>query len=256
VSQPGPTGALLVVFPCGKTDLIDLQDLLNLQGGETTQSYQAVNGDLPTDSSASSDPADLEPWGSQNITSNKVVAAGLYCWLRSAGIRPRIDSTINALSQQFQFATNGNNVLYEYDSTGKVVITSLPAMPLPIGVVSDRQLFIETACDSYTIGCYNNVYNLGTINGGKHAGQIMAGDPINWCDLQYYGRNTEAAQANSSGPATGLTPVNDREAMADVPGAVVKNLVQFEMDHRVVSAQPRKSYYSGGLAVELTISQL
>src|SRR5208283_1767937 len=104
-------------------------------------------------------------------------AAGLYCWLREAGVRPRIDSTLNALSQQFQFSLKGNNLLYEFDTKGKVVVSSLPTMPLPISVVSDRQIFVETNCQNYTIGCYNNVCNLGTINGGKHAGQLLAGDP-------------------------------------------------------------------------------
>jgi hypothetical protein len=121
--QAGPTGALVVVFPCGQTDLTDLHDVLSLEGGEATQSYQAMDGDLPIDANASTAPCELAPWGSQNITSNKVVASGLYCWLRAAGVRPRIDATINALSQQFQFSLKGNNLIYEFDSLGKVVVS-------------------------------------------------------------------------------------------------------------------------------------
>lgn len=254
--QAGPTGALVLVFPCGQTDLTDLHDVLTLEGGEETQSYQAMDGDIPIDANASTAPCELAPWGSQNITSNKVVAAGLYCWLRAAGVRPRIDTTINALSQQFQFSLKGNNLIYEFDSQGKVVISSLPALPLPISVVSDHQLFVETSCNNYTIGCYNNVYNLGTINGGKHAGQLLAGDPINWCDLSYFGLSPEQARDEGKGSATGLTATNEKDLITDIPGAVSKDLAQFEIDNKAIDAQPRKSYYSGGLAVELSISQL
>ena len=68
----------------------------------------------------------------------------------------------------------------------------MPAMPLPISVISDQQLFVETDNANYSISCYNNVY-VGTINGGKHAGQPLESEITNWCDLPYDGLNADCA---------------------------------------------------------------
>jgi hypothetical protein len=255
--QVGPSGAMLVFFPCGETDLKSVADLLRLRGGEATQAYRSSGGDLPLDQQASPVNAALAPWGDvQSITSDHVIASGLYCWLRACGIRPRIDSVLSACRQEFYPQATNNNLLYEFDLNGNVIVSSLPAMPLPQNVLSDQQLFVEIKNENYSIGCYNNVYNLGTINGGKHAGQPLAGDPINWCELPYFGLSKESAAQEGKGGATGLTASNTIVTASEIPGAVLKDTVEFETAGKPVTSVPRKSYYSGGLAVELSISQL
>lgn len=257
--QVGPSGALLVFFPCGLIEeLRSLNDLLRLPDGneEPAQFYKAESGDLPVDADTAIATATLEPWGQQNITSSRVVAAGLYCWLRAAGVKPRIDSTLTALRQEFSRSLKSSNLLYEFDPDGNVNISSLPGMPLPASVLSDEQLFVETRGEDYSISCYNNVYHMGTINGGKHAGLPLTGDPVNWCDLPYFGLSVENASEHGKGAATGLTANNEIQIDSQIPGAVFKDLVEFKVNGHAVSAKPRKSYYSGGLAVELSISAL
>jgi len=256
-AQVGPTGALMVFFPIGPADALrSLSDVLHLQDGQDKPArfYQAVDGDLPVDSEASTAPTQLEPWEPQDINSNRVVAAGLYCWLRASGVKPRIDSTLNAMTSEFSRSLKSSNLLYEFDPHGNVTISSLPAMPLPISVLSDQQVFVETRGDNYSICCYNNVYNLGTIKGGKHAGQPLAGDPINWCDLPYFGLSAESARADGKGAATGLTVVSNKWASGQIPGAVDRDDAEFQFNGKRAAVQPRQSYYSGGVAVELSIS--
>jgi hypothetical protein len=256
-AQAGPPGALLVFFPCGPlADVTSLSDLLraDVNNEQPRQFYQAVNGDVPVDAEASTAATTLGPWGQQNITSARVIANGLYCWLRAAGVRPRIDSTVNALNQEFSRSLISSNLLYEFDANGNVVITSLPVMPLPISVVSDQQLFVETSFQNHSISCYNNVYNLGTICGGKHAGQPLEGNPINWCDLPYFGLSADLARNEGKGAATGLSTNNSIQVDSQIPGAVLKDVAEFTVYGKAVAAKPRMSYYSGGLAVEFSIS--
>jgi len=171
-------------------------------------------------------------------------------------MRPRIDATLAALKTEFCGALKSSNLLYEFDQRGNVVISSLAAMPLPLSVLSDRQVFVETRGDNYSISCYNNVYNIGTINGGKHAGQPLAGDPINWCDLPWFGLSTDAAKSLGKGAATGLSPASTKLNDSPILGAVPSDGAVFEVNGKAVQSIPRKSYYSGGLAVELSISAI
>jgi hypothetical protein len=258
-TQVGPSGALLLFFPCGVSPQICcLKDLLNLENGDDppNQFYQAVNGDFPVDSGAATASASILPWSQQDVTSKRILAAGLYSWLRAAGVKPRIDATLNGFVQDFSTLLHSSNLLYEFDRNGQLVASSLPGMPLPISVLSDQQLFAEVSSGDCTISCYNNVYNLGTILGGKHAGEALDGDPINWCDLEYFGLSSEGASQEGKGRATGLYPVNDKTVVTDIPGAVLKEDAEFQINGKPVKAKPRKSYYSGGLAVELSISAL
>jgi len=257
--QVGPTGSLLVFFPCGLADeLRCLDDLLHLKNGndQPARFYQAVNGDLPSDEGASTATASLAPWAPQDISSARAVCSGLYCWLRACGLKPRIDSTLQALRADFSRCLKGSNLLYEFDPQGNVIISGLPAMPLPISVLSDKQIFVEMRGDNYSISCYDNVYNLGTINGGKHAGQPLAGDPINWCDLPYFGLSADAARFAGKGAATGLSAVSEKAVDCEIPGAVPRQTAQFEVNGKAAPVRPRESYYSGGLAVELSISAI
>lgn len=255
--QMAPTGAFLIFFPCGLAPALkNLSDLLGSPNDyeRPSQFYQAVNGDFPLDPSATTSAARLAPWAEQDINSNRVIAAGLYDWLRACGIRPRIDCTLQALKSDFNRSLQSSNLLYEFEPRGNVIISSLPSMPLPISVLSDEQVFVETRGQNYAVACYDNVHNMGTICGGKHAGQPLVGDPVNWCELPYFGLSADAARSMGRGSATGLSVTNDSSVDSSIPGGVLSSTAQFAVNGKVTAFKPRKSYYSGGLAVELSIS--
>ncbi len=89
-----------------------------------------------------------------------------------------------------------------------------------------------------------NDKRLGTQTGGKHAGQPIAGTPLNWCELSEYGGDDFIAGAVRKGRlASGLTLLNPSGG----------NSVFRGFDGKTICLQPRKSYYSGGLAVDIEI---
>jgi hypothetical protein len=257
--QLGPSGALMLFFPCGPVNQVScLSNLFQLFGEneQTARLYEATRGDLPTDATATTTPTAIAPWQSTELNSTRVVATAFYSWLRSCGVKPRIDATMNAMNNSFNVTLKSSSIIYEFDATGNLLTASMPSMPFPMSVLSDRQLFVESRSDAYSICCYDNVWNVGTIRGGKHAGQPLAGDPINWCELPYFQQSPEAAKSAGKAESTGLTPVSLKQQLCEIPGGIPTETAAFTANGRLVSTQPRKSYYSGGLAVELSISAL
>jgi hypothetical protein len=254
-SLQGPAGAMVVFFPGGLVPQFkSLSSFLLAQDGETTRYYQATNGDLNADANATPIDTQALPWTDTNLTSGRVAATAIYSWLKGAATKPRIDTTLAALNADLSNYLVASNIVYEFDREGKVVTASLPNMPLPLSVLSDQQVFVETRSQNYVIGCYDNVFNAGTINGGKHAGQPLEGDPINWCNLSYYGLNDLSASTRGKGASTGLEVVGMQDQSSNIPGAVSNDLAAFKINGTPVSMAPRKTYYSGGLAVELAIN--
>ena len=98
----------------------------------------------------------------------------------------------------------------------------------------------------------NYTRKLGTVLGGKHAGQVFSGDPVNWCELSQFSSAPEQALEKGRGEqALGLQlhgqMYDDR--------AVMLNGAHFTKTNGcVLSHQPRRSYYSGGLAVYFELS--
>jgi hypothetical protein len=68
--------------------------------------------------------------------------------------------------------------------------------------------------------------------------------------------SVDSARNQGKGAATGLTAVNEKQVDSQIPGAVLKDTAQFVVDGKAAAATPRKSYYSGGLAVELSINAI
>lgn len=243
----GPAGVMTVRFSGGSVSgLHTWSDFLQKDNFHDRQimTYQALGGDYPLDARAVMRPSKLD---SADGTSQQF-AEHLYYWLRNGHLRPRIGSVMEMLSQRFQSGPN-DIYAYEFDNNGNISRRVITKDPFPRGFTSEAQ--VSTTVDTSTnsginpiIIFRNNVKRLGTQTGGKHAGQPIAGTPLNWCELSEYGGDDFIAGAVRKGRlATGFTLLN--------PSA--GNSVFRGFDGKTICLQPRKSYYSGGLAVDIEI---
>lgn len=246
----GPAGVMTMRF-CGPTvqgmhTWSDLLDPSNFHD-RMTMTYQALGGDYPLDPLARMRPSKLD---SAEGTSQQF-AEHLYYWLRNGHLRPKVGSIIEMLTQRFQSKPN-DLYAYEFKNNGSISRRVISKNPFPPGVTSESQ--VSTTVDTCTNGganpiiiFRNNVKRLGTQTGGKHAGQPIAGNPLNWCEIAEYGGDDFIAGAVHKGRlATGLTLANPFDANSSFRGA----------DGKTICLQPRKSYYSGGLAVDIEIGGL
>lgn len=250
MDESGPAGVMTMRF-CGSTvpgmhTWRDLLDQSNFRD-RMTMTYQALGGDYPLDPMARMRPSKLD---SAEGTSQQF-AEHLYFWLRNGHLRPNIGSIIEMLNQRFQSRPN-DLYAYEFKNDGSISRRTIAKSPFPPGVTSESQVSttVETCTNAGInpiIIFRNNVKRLGTQTGGKHAGQPIAGNPLNWCELSEYGGDDFIAGAVHKGRlATGLTLANPFDANSSFRGA----------DGKTICLQPRKSYYSGGLAVDIEIGGL
>lgn len=250
MDDSGPAGVMTMRF-CGSsvTGMHTWRDLLDQSNfrDRMTMTYQALGGDYPLDPLAKMRPSRLD---SAEGTAEQF-AEHLYFWLRNGHLRPQIGSIIEMLNQRFQSRPN-DLYAYEFRNDGSISRRSIAKSPFPPGVTSESQ--VSTTVETCThaginpiIIFRNNVKRLGTRSGGKHAGQPIAGNPLNWCELSEYGGDDFIAGAVHKGRlATGLTLANPFDANSSFRGA----------DGKTICLQPRKSYYSGGLAVDIEIGGL
>lgn len=214
--------------------------------------YDVAGGDYQIDASARKRRLPIDY---QNTTAHEF-SENLYYWLRSGHLNPHIDSVMTMLNEQFK---NGSNQVYAYEfaKDGKISRRIIDKDPFPPGMTSDAQF--STVADTRIqedrtpiVIFRNNVRRLGTINGGKHGGQPIAGSPINWCELQEYGGGEQlAAQLGRGRLGTGLVLTDPNYiASAAVPNPVT---ALFQNLTGQATQQPRKSFYSGGLALDIEI---
>ena len=246
----GPAGVMTMRF-CGSTvqgmhTWTDLLEPSNFRD-RMTMTYQSIGGDYPIDPLAKMRPSKLDSADG----ASQQFAEHLYYWLRNGHLRPRVGAVMDMLSQRFQSRPN-DLYAYEFKNDGSISRRIIAKSPFPPGVTSEGQ--VSTTVDTSTtaglnpiIIFRNNVKRLGIHTGGKHAGQPIAGSPLNWCELAEYGGDDFIAGAVHKGRlATGLTLQNPLDAKSSFKGA----------DGKTVSLQPRRSYYSGGLAVDIEIGGL
>ena len=121
------------------------------------------------------------------------LADGIHDWLRTVHVRARIDSLIAALNTKISRDCSQPCLLYEFNQDGYVLTRSLSETPFSSQAVSENQRYLLTfdgladGASIWAISLRDEVSNLGTLSGGKHAGQSIAADAVNWCDLQVYG---------------------------------------------------------------------
>jgi hypothetical protein len=259
--EVGPAGIMTLRFSGVPTaGLRSWSDFLKENNFRDVQvsKFDAVDGDYPLDRHSR-----LHQYRAESDSGTSAVfAEHLYCWLRNGHLRPRIDSVLSMVTEPFLSTTNGLYV-YEFTKSGTINRRMLRKDPFPVGVTSDSQCSViaNTAVQggsTPTIVFRNDVKNLGSKLGGKHGGQPLAGDPLDWCELADYGGDAIIARDMSKGRlGTRLTLVDPANPVYPIdPGRRVNLDVFRTYDGKVLSSQPRKNYYSGGLAMDIEIGGL
>jgi hypothetical protein len=265
LAESSTPGALLLSFPDGYPPGIkSIRDLFtDRQLNSNLVAVQTVrDGDFPDESTAHL--VAKESAGSSGTTIAALFSDGFYDWLRTAHCRPRIDSVLQVVDSYFRDSARCGSgtqsfplFVYEFDKEGKVVVTNHREIPFLAQTVLENQVYalsfqaINTGTSTWTMSFRDQVRSLGTIYGGKHAGQSMPGDPVNWCDLARYDGGLEQAQMKRKGVALGIMPVGDA---APGDGIALGTAFFNKLNGTNLSAQPRKNYYGGGLAVEFRLS--
>ncbi len=143
--------------------------------------YFVFGGDFPFDKDARMYISRMEP---QSSTSEEF-AEHLYYWLRSAHLRPRLDSIMAMINEPF---SSGSNEVYSYELSddGKISRKVHDGKGFTRAVTADGQSAV-TADTRIRSGINavvlfrDNVKFMGSKN-GKHAGQPLAGYPLGGMD--------------------------------------------------------------------------
>ena len=259
--EVGPAGIMTLRFYGAPTaGLRSWSDFLRENNFRDAQvcGFDAIGGDYPLDRNSR-----LQQYriSAENNTS-AVFAEHLYCWLRNGHLRPRVDSIVSMINDPFLSTSNGLYV-YEFTRNGAINRRMLCKDPFPVGVISDSQCSViaNTSVQggaTPTIVFRNDVKHLGTRQGGKHGGQPLAGDPIDWCELADYGGDAIIARDMNKGRlGTRLTVVDPANPVYPIDSGRRNNLDIFRtFDGKSLTMQPRKNFYSGGLAMDIEIGGL
>ncbi len=256
LADNGPLGVMTLRFSAGAISGLDSWASFlgnNFQDKKIT-TYDVVGGDYPTDVQArmSESQPRLQASTSQQFSEH------LYYWLRNGHLRPRIDAVLSMVNEPFR---NGPKEVYAYEfaTNGTISRRVLSRDPFPVGVTCESQLHsvVDTSIHngmSPIIVFRNNVKNLGTALGGKHAGQPLPGYPLNWCELPDFGGDEQMALRLGKGHlATGLTIADPFGQSLKISANDPTNTLFRNGKGNSIAMQPRRSYYSGGLALDIEI---
>lgn len=254
----GPAGVMTVKFS-GKPvpGLQSWNDFLSHDSfiDRKVVEYGAIGGDYPTDRGAQLHAVSLD---TTTAGTSDQFAEHLYYWLRSAHGKMDMNSVIAMVNAPFEKIPNAVYA-YEFGQDGNVSRRVISKDPFPVGVTAESQ--VSTVSDTQTrsgqspiIIFRDNVKHLGTANGGKHAGQPLAGNPLNWCELSEYGGDDWIALGLGKGKkATGLTLIDTSAASIQQSTPSGTSSWFNSADGKKIAMQPRKSFYSGGLALDIEI---
>lgn len=259
-------GVFVLGFPDGLPKINSMRDLLTDRdfSNKRMPAFTACGGDYPSDphtflTQKVGTPTDAP-------TASQLFAEGLYDWVRTGHDKMRIDSLLAAMDQPLAELSRVGagsceypTFLFEFDKEGNVVVTNAKHDPFTSQCVNENQTY-AMACDavkagtSWTLKFRDQVHALGTEYGGKHGGQAMPGNPVNWCDLEDFGGSVKAARQKGKGQALGIsaTGASDRcdggSAAVSIADSRFTNLDGSNL------AQPRKDWYAGGMAVSFEVS--
>jgi hypothetical protein len=160
------------------------------------------------------------------------------------------------VNEPFRFAASEIQI-FEFKRDGNISRRSIAGDPFPPGVTADCQSMLIS--DSTVQGGFSpviivrdNVRYLGTTYGGKHAGQPLTGSPLNWCELAEYSGDEQLALRLGKGRlATRLVVSSPEASTPTAPAEQLGKLFQ-GLDGKLFH-EPRRTYYSGGLAVDIEV---
>jgi hypothetical protein len=182
--------------------------------------YNVAGGDYPADH-------DSRMWRAESragLTTADVFAENLYCWLRNGHCRPKLGAVLEMINESFR--AGPAILVYQFERDGSISRTTTERDPFPIGLTADGQstATIDTSVpggQNPIIIVRDNVKRLGTVYGGKHAGQPL--------------------------PAKYLNASFD-----SVPG-VIGSLWSSKREQGALHVKPRKSFQSSCLALAIEI---
>ena len=231
-----------------------------------TDLLTAIGGDYPVDSNTSLVAINATD---KACSLNQMFACGFFDWLRSTHNKPRLDAIIKMVDtpfDQLNVLGSGNKTLpsflFEFDKEGNLIVTNERCTPFSNEVVYHNQLYsldlngIIESGNVWAVSFRDHVHNLGTSGGGKHGGESMPGNPINWCELPDFDGNGDIAALKQKGcTARGLIAQGSSQGTIGGSSAIATDTAYFKgKDYSQLPNQPRKNYYSGGLAVDFRIS--
>lgn len=252
----GPKGVLTLRFSGEHVSaLSSWKDLLadNTFLDNKVTTYKSFYGDYPLDSAA-------RMYASQSGNApgtSKQFGEHFYYWLRNGNLRPKLSSILSMVNDSFNGLGQGQKdeiYTYEFASDGKISRRVLNNDPFPVGATADsqEQVIADTNISggiNPVIVFRNNVRFLGTKYGGNHAGQPLPGKNVAWCELPEFNGDEQIAMLLGKGKlATQLLAFDKSDSIQD--GSFTK------INGGELTAQPRKSYYSGGLAMDIEIGGL
>lgn len=183
---------MALYFPHGlPANLNTVRDLLTSRSLENKiPQLTAVGGDYPTDTNSRLMPSKDNP----NVTVKQAFTRGYLDWVRAAHCKLKISSLVRNLDTRLNLSTNNYNeqdtsnasgispsrtYLYGVSKEGELVVLKPAKTPFRNQITHDSQLYalafnaINANQFNWTFKERNQVRYLGTINGGKHAGQPM-----------------------------------------------------------------------------------
>ncbi len=258
-------GILKITFSNGLLpNLKSLRQLLTdyQMSRTTTDLYTARGGDYPTDRSVLK--TDSSNDQAQPLT--VLVARGLFDWIRATHGKARLDSVLGIIDLPFDDKSvqgDGNpnfpNLFFEVNQQGNVEVSNLLQNPFLDQTVHENQAYsmclegYRSGAVAWTFTLRDQVRNMGSFSGGKHAGEPLVADTINWCELPYFAGNAELATRRLKGAfARGTSVMGTVDGCEGGGNAVsARSAIFSDKDGHILPTQPRQTYYSGGLAVEV-----
>ncbi|MDZ4838214.1 MAG: hypothetical protein SGJ27_30900 [Candidatus Melainabacteria bacterium] len=215
--------------------------------------YDVIGGDYPIDKGAALNQTERfpEPGTAEQFGEH------LYYWLRNGHLQPRLGEVLAMVNAPFKVGMK-DIYAYEFAKDGTISRRLIDRDPFPVGATADSQY--SAMADTRIQGGLapiilfrDNVKNLGTENGGKHGGQPLAGNPLNWCELRDFGGDEQTALYLGKGRlGTQLTLTDPANTSPAEDTNMLTDLFR-KIDGKPLSLQPRRNFYSGGLALDIEI---
>ncbi|CAM6000039.1 unnamed protein product [Sphagnum balticum] len=254
----GPKGLMTLRFTVGPLPGLNCwNDLLtssNFQDRNITR-YDAIYGDYPTDREARL----IQSCSESQTSTAQQFTEHLYSWLRNGQVRPKLDAVISMLTQPFLLRA-GEIYAYEFGKDGMISRRILARDPFPIGITSDGQSMViadTTTREGFSpiVVFRNHAQQIGTVYGGKHGGQPLAGAPLNWCELAEFGGDEQMAFNLGKGRLGTLLSVFDNcGSTQSINNVVEAGYNPFKsLSGNSLQYQTRRSFYSGGLVVDIEV---
>lgn len=172
-----PTAYMVLRFPNGvpsKTN--SLRDLLTSEGmNKEIPLCTARGGDFPVDKGALLQANPDKPIS----TVRHAFTRAFFDWLRTAHAKPKLESLLCALDQQFNKQHSSTTYLFTIASQGTVNVDAPQNYPFSSQTAYENQLYtvaFNALIDNgltWTVRIRDQVHRLGNQEGGKHAGQPM-----------------------------------------------------------------------------------